>query len=278
MRHEPCSIQKPLGSVKGWLWSHEGVKCSKVARTIACLYAAIGKLMHRVADNIATRDIVPKHRLPAFSMFTGIIQQLGKVIALDSNDFGAALLIDPRHWTHTASIGESIAVNGCCLTVARHGGMDDSSQNANDSKLRFDVIQQTLATTTIGQFRPGDAVNLERAVTPTTMLGGHIVQGHVDGVGKVVQLRQDQSQWRLRIEPPVELMDCIVEKGSIAVEGVSLTVAAAGHDWFDIALIPTTLELTNLGRLRQGSRVNLETDYIAKAVVSWLKRQGHFDH
>lgn len=205
-------------------------------------------------------------------MFTGIIQQLGKVIALRPNAFGATLQIDAQGWTHHPQMGESIAVNGCCLTMAKPAGAEWSPRMSDQCHLSFDIIQQTLATTAIGRLRPADAVNLEHAVTPSTMLGGHVVQGHVDGVGKVVAAQQDDSQWRLRIKPPVELMDCIVEKGSIAVDGVSLTVAAVNADSFELALIPTTLQLTNIGALKVGSHVNLETDYIAKIVVTWLRR------
>jgi len=194
-------------------------------------------------------------------MFTGIVQHLGRVAAFDRNDFGARLRVDPCGWQHRPSHGESIAVNGCCLTVA-------------GSSFEFDVIRQTLEVTALVRLAVGDRVNLEHAVTPTTMLGGHIVQGHVDGVGLVSRVVSDPTQWRLRITPPVLLMEEIVEKGSVAVSGVSLTVAATGADWFEVALIPTTLELTNLGLLKVGDVVNLETDYIAKVVVNYLRRRG----
>jgi riboflavin synthase len=196
-------------------------------------------------------------------MFTGIIQQLGRVVALDRNDFGAVLRVDPGDWRHRPALGDSIAVNGCCLTVAQ------------TPMLRFDVIRQTLDVTTLGDLNPGDEVNLEHAVSPTTMLGGHIVQGHVDALGHVIRVTADDTQYRLRIEPTdPAAMDCIIAKGSIAVSGVSLTVAQLGESWFEVALIPTTLQLTNLGRLREGDRVNLETDYVAKVVVNWLRRSA----
>jgi riboflavin synthase len=194
-------------------------------------------------------------------MFTGIVQHLGRVAAFDRNDFGARLRVDPCGWRHRPSHGESIAVNGCCLTVA-------------GTLFEFDVIRQTLEVTALGRLAVGDRVNLEHAVTPTTMLGGHIVQGHVDGVGVVNSVVSDPTQWRLRITPPAALMEEIAAKGSIAVSGVSLTVAATGPDWFDVALIPTTLELTNLGMLKAGDTVNLETDSIAKVVVNYLRRRG----
>lgn len=197
-------------------------------------------------------------------MFTGLVQQLGKMVTLERVAFGAAMTIDPRGWRHRPVVGESIAVNGCCLTVAAM---------QPDDRLRFDVIHQTLEATTLGELLPGDDINLEHAVTPVTLLGGHIVQGHVDGVGVVTLVKADPEQWRVRIEPPPELMDSIIERGSIAVQGVSLTLATVGDGWFEVALIPTTLDLTNLARLKSGCRVNLETDYIAKTVVTWLRRQ-----
>jgi len=197
-------------------------------------------------------------------MFTGIVQQLGAVEALEENDFGAALRVDPRGWGHRPGVGDSIAISGCCLTVARRTG----------EALGFDVIRQTLATTTLGSLGPGDRVNLEHAVTPSTLLGGHIVQGHVEGVGAVSAVHRSDAEWRVRVEPPAALMECIVEKGSIAVDGVSLTLASVGPAWFEVALIPTTLQWTTLGSLREGDRVNLETDCIARIVVSWLRRRG----
>src|SRR5438552_6979827 len=228
-------------------------------------------------------------------MFTGIIQQLGDVASVQANDFGVLMRIDPCGWAHRPALGDSIAVNGCCLTVADDvtpasrrvpaAGSSGLMQPADSSEISprgrggsprdflcFDLIQQTLAVTTLGGVKPGDSVNLEHAVTPSTLLGGHIVQGHVDGVGTVVNIVADTSQHRLRISAPPDLMPCIVEKGSIAVDGVSLTVAAAGPDWFEAALIPTTLRLTTLGLLRVGSRANLETDYLAKTVVNYLRR------
>ena len=171
------------------------------------------------------------------------------------------MTVDPCGWRHQPAHGDSISVNGCCLTIA-------------GSPFEFDVIRQTLEVTALGRLAVGDRINLEHPVTPTTMLGGHIVQGHVDGVALVSSVIADQTQWRLRITPPTRLMEEIVEKGSIAVSGVSLTVAATGADWFEATLIPTTLELTNLGILKVGDAVNLETDYIAKVVVNYLRRRG----
>ena len=179
----------------------------------------------------------------------------------EPNDFGAVLRIDPAGWSHSPAPGDSIADNGCCLTA--------TSDETNH--LRFDVIQQTLEATTLGALKTGDPVNLEHAVTPTTMLGGHIVQGHIDGVGRVSNVIDSASERRIRVEVPDAMMEGIVPKGSIALDGISLTLAAVGDRWFEVALIPTTLQLTNLGRIGEGDKVNLETDYIAKTVVNWLR-------
>ncbi len=199
-------------------------------------------------------------------MFTGIVQHLGEVAAVTRCASGQTLHIDTRGWgTHPAP-GDSVAVNGCCLTV--------TDEAAGVSTLSFDIVPQTLRTTTLGCLAVGDKVNLEPAVTAATLMSGHIVQGHVDGVALVRSVTTDGSERRLRIEPPSELAQFIVDKGSIAVDGVSLTVAAvpgAGDAWFEVALIPTTLELTNLAALREGGQVNIEVDYVAKIVVSWMR-------
>ncbi len=201
-------------------------------------------------------------------MFTGIVQHLGEVAAVTRCASGQALHIDTRGWgTHPAP-GDSVAVNGCCLTV--------TDEAAGVSTLRFDVVPQTLRTTTLGCLTVGDKVNLEPAVTAATLMSGHIVQGHVDGVALVRSVTTDGSERRLRIEPPSELAQFIVDKGSIAVDGVSLTVAAVadtGDAWFEVALIPTTLDSTNLAALREGGQVNIEVDYVAKIVVSWMRRK-----
>ncbi len=204
-------------------------------------------------------------------MFTGIVQHLGVVAEIHSTDSGSRLGIDSRHWQHHPAPGESIAVNGCCLTSTAPS--DHPEPSSGDDLLRFDVIHQTLGLTTLGELAVGDPVNLGPAVTPTTLLGGHVVQGHIDGVGVVGAIESAGSDRRLRIEPPPELMEYIIPQGSIAVDGVSLTVAEVGESFFEVALIPTTLDLTTLGQAEQGQRVNLETDYLVKTVVHWLRRQ-----
>lgn len=206
-------------------------------------------------------------------MFTGIVQHLGEIAAVTPSGSGRTLHVDARGWGAHPAPGDSVAVNGCCLTVTPP---DDAS--AAGSTIRFDVIPQTLRTTTLGGLAAGDTVNLEPAVTAATLMSGHIVQGHVDGVATVRSVTTDDGEHRLRIEPPPELAEYIVDKGSVAVDGVSLTVAAAGggagDPWFEVALIPTTLEVTNLGRLCEGGKVNIETDYVAKIVVSWMKKSS----
>jgi len=199
-------------------------------------------------------------------MFTGIIQQLGTIVSVQTVDFVAVLRVDTHGWAHHPDPGDSIAVNGCCLTVTE----DEDSQPGT---LRFDVIQQSLRLTTLGGLVQGSPVNLEHAVTPSTMLGGHIVQGHIDGMGTVTDVQHSESESRVRVQPPAELMTAIIEKGSIALDGVSLTVASLAADSFEVALIPTTLRDTTLGRAEIGTPLNLETDYVAKTVVNWLEKQ-----
>ena len=195
-------------------------------------------------------------------MFTGLIQHVGQVIAFDAAEAAARLVVDARSWSHRPRHGESVAVNGCCLTV---------TGDAAAGELAFDVVSQTLAVTTLGKLVVGSRVNLEHAVTPTTLMGGHIVQGHIDGVGTVTRAADQPGERRLRVQVPEELMEVIIEKGSIAMDGVSLTIAAVGEGWFEVALIPTTLRDTTLGKLTAGAHVNLETDYLAKTVIHWLR-------
>ncbi len=195
-------------------------------------------------------------------MFTGIIQHLGKVAKIHTTQMGRKLVIDTSGWDHNPQIGESIAINGCCLTIAE----------INNNSLYFDVIQQTLSMTTLGGLKPGNPVNIEPAVTATSLMSGHLVQGHIDGVGIVQDVMSTDDESRVNIQPPEDLLDYIIAKGSIAVDGISLTIADLGKTWFEIALIPTTLKLTTLGQIKAGDKVNLETDYIAKTVVHYLSR------
>jgi len=195
-------------------------------------------------------------------MFTGLIQHCGVVVDRRPSETGASLTVDTAGWSHRPQPGDSIAVNGCCLTVAATAAGDTSAPT-----VRFDVVDETLQRTTLNRLQPASHVNLEHAATPETMLGGHIVQGHVDGCGTVISFDHNDGQCRLRIAPPDELHPYIIEKGSITVDGVSLTIAGLHDDRFEVALIPTTLERTTLAQLSAGDAVNLEADYIAKIVV-----------
>ena len=186
-------------------------------------------------------------------MFTGIVETLGTVIAVDELTAAARLTIRSTGLDDVRP-GDSVAVNGVCLTAV-----------TNDPALfTADVMNETLTRSTLGSLHPGEPVNLERAVTPTTRLGGHIVQGHVDGVG-VVRARRSSERWDLvDIELPVELTKYVVEKGSIALDGVSLTVAAVEGSTIRVSLIPETLARTTLGTRAVGDGVNVEVDVLAK--------------
>ncbi|GII53905.1 riboflavin synthase subunit alpha [Planotetraspora thailandica] len=189
-------------------------------------------------------------------MFTGIVEELGEVVALEPQPDAARLSVRGEIVTGDARHGDSIAVNGVCLTVA---GVEGDTFTA-------DVMKETLNRSSLGALRPGSRVNLERAVRADQRLGGHIMQGHVDGTG-VVLSREPAEHWEVvRVSLPENLNRYVVEKGSIAVDGISLTVVAVEPDAFSVSLIPTTLGLTTLGRKQPGEPVNLEVDVIAKYV------------
>lgn len=189
-------------------------------------------------------------------MFTGIIEELGEISRLEKNAAGAKIRVAARVVTEGTNEGDSIAVNGVCLTAL----------NVNADGFTADVSRETLDRSTLGKLKTGTKVNLERAVTPQTRLGGHIVQGHVDSRGRFVAAVQNGDFWTVRIAFPREIGQYLVYKGSISVEGISLTIAALKDDYFEIAVIPKTWELTNLSTLKPGDEVNLEADVIAKYV------------
>ena len=189
-------------------------------------------------------------------MFTGIIEELGKISALNKHSSGAKIQISAKLVTENTIEGDSIAVNGVCLTALE----------ITANGFAADVSQETLNRSTLGNFKVGAVVNLERAVTPSTRLGGHIVQGHVDATGKFLSATQSGDFWTVRIGYPKEIGQYLVYKGSISVEGISLTIAELTDDYFEIALIPKTWALTNLSTLKNGDAVNLEADVIAKYV------------
>jgi riboflavin synthase len=195
-------------------------------------------------------------------MFTGIVEELGHVVAVDPGEESARLTVRGPVVAADAAHGASIAVNGVCLTVVEH----------SPDTFTVDVMLETLRRSALGDLRPGDRVNLERAVRSDGRFGGHVVQGHVDGVGEVVS-REPGERWEVvTVRLPAELVRYVVEKGSIAVDGVSLTVSALDDAaaTFSVSLIPTTLELTTLGRRVAGEPVNLEVDVLAKYVERLL--------
>ncbi len=200
-------------------------------------------------------------------MFTGIVEGMGRIERLTPEAGGARLIVDTGAWSGRPRIGHSVCVSGVCLTVVQIQPGDEPAV-----RLAFDVIPETLDRTTLGRLTVGASVNLEPSLRADTPLGGHFVQGHVDGVGSVTKLREGDDRC-ITVRPPAELMNCIVAKGSIAIDGVSLTISAVGDDEFEVALIPQTLAVTTLGKTAEGDEVNIETDIISKSVVHCLKRQ-----
>ena len=196
-------------------------------------------------------------------MFTGIVEELGVVEGIEQQDDAIRLTVRGAFVTTDASLGDSIAVNGCCLTVAQRDG----------ETFTADVMHATLSKTSLGALDIGSKVNLERAVTPTTRLGGHVVQGHVDGTGRVLR-RTPSEHWEVvEIELPADLTRYLVPKGSITVDGISLTVVDVLESSFTVSLIPETLARTTLGFKQPGDQVNLEVDVIAKYVERLLEHR-----
>jgi len=197
-------------------------------------------------------------------MFTGIVEELGSLTAVQDQGDAARLTLRGPTVTGDARHGDSISVNGVCLTVV----------DVADGAFTADVMAETLGRSGLGALAVGDPVNLERAVRLTDRLGGHVVQGHVDGTGAVLERRPARHWTVLRVSLPAGLGRYVVEKGSITVDGVSLTVSAVTDAWFEVSLIPTTLELTTLGSKGPGAPVNLEVDVMAKYVEKLLAGQG----
>lgn len=189
-------------------------------------------------------------------MFTGIIEEIGKITSLQKLADGAKIKIAAKIVTEGTNEGDSISVNGVCLTALE----------VKKDSFAADVSGETLNRSTLGSLSVGAVVNLERAVTPSTRLGGHIVQGHVDAVGKFLSATKTGDFWTVRVGFPPEIGKYLVYKGSISVEGISLTIADLADDYFEIAVIPKTWELTNFSTLNAGDAVNLEADVIAKYV------------
>ena len=189
-------------------------------------------------------------------MFTGIVRELGVVVAAEEAGGGRALIVQaPETAAHT-TVGGSVAVNGCCLTAATIAG----------AEISFHAVPETVARTTLGTLEAGGRVNVEPALRAGDELGGHYVQGHVDGVGRIQSVEADGEGLRVFVAAPDDVLRYCVEKGSITVDGVSLTVAELSSDAFAVALVPHTLEATTLSSLRPGQAVNLEADVLAKYV------------
>jgi riboflavin synthase len=186
-------------------------------------------------------------------MFTGLVREVGTVESFDRTDAGARLELGAR-LAPQLSEGDSVSVAGVCLTVASSG----------ETSFQADLMNQTLSLTTLGGLEPAEPVNLEPAVLAGEPLGGHLVQGHVDAVGSVAAITQDGFSRRVRVAAPLELHRYLAEHGSVALDGVSLTIAGLTEEGFEVALIPETIERTTLGRLSEGEGVNLEVDLIAR--------------
>ncbi|MEI7766765.1 MAG: riboflavin synthase [Phycisphaerae bacterium] len=194
-------------------------------------------------------------------MFTGIVQHVGQIVELRPSAAGSRLGVDLGPLAQQkVQLGDSVCVSGVCLTVATLAG----------SRAEFDVVSETLRRTSLGQRRRGDQVNLELSLRPDSFLGGHFVQGHVDAVGTVAQIQNQTQDWLITVTAPEECRPLIVPKGSICVEGVSLTIAGVNGNQFTLAIIPTTLAATTLGALTAGAPVNIETDIVARTVVHYL--------
>jgi riboflavin synthase len=195
-------------------------------------------------------------------VFTGIVEAVGSVESVEPAGELLRLVVRAPELAREARIGDSVAVRGACLTVTR----------AEAGLLHFEAVRETLGRTALGELRAGSAVNLERALRAGGRLDGHLVQGHVDGVGRVAELRREGQDVRLFVECAAEVAEHLVEKGSVAIDGVSLTVVGARDGGFDVALVPHTLAATTLGALRPGDRVNLEVDVLAKYVRRSVER------
>lgn len=193
-------------------------------------------------------------------MFTGLVEAMGTIEATEPQDGGLRLWIDAGALSAEPAVGDSVAVDGCCLTVVGRDG----------SRVAFDAIPETLRRTTLGQRGVGDPVNLELPLLPSDRLGGHFVQGHVDAVAEVTERKSEGADVILSFRTPTALRKQIVEKGSIAIDGVSMTVAGVSRDGFSVALIPHTLAVTTLGVRGPGDAVNLEGDILAKYIAALM--------
>ena len=197
-------------------------------------------------------------------MFTGLVEGTGQVKEARLSRGDMRLVIGPRFDISDSGVGDSIAVNGVCLTITEMG----------KGSFCADVSGETLSRSTMGDLKPGDVVNLERALRLSDRLGGHFVSGHVDGVGKILRQEQRERYWLLRVEIGAELSRYAIEKGSIAIEGISLTINRCGEDFVEVNIIPQTARETNLLMKRAGDPVNIETDLIGKYVEKFFSREN----
>ena len=195
-------------------------------------------------------------------MFTGIVRELGTVVSTTETGGGIALVVKAPSTAPTTRAGDSVAINGCCLTA----------ESVDGEHLSFHAVRETLSRTTLGRARPGDEVNVEPALRAGEPLGGHYVQGHVDGVGRVQSVEAEGEGLRVFVEVNDDVLRYCVEKGSVTIDGVSLTVAEVADDAFGVALVPHTIEVTTLSALVPGREVNIESDVLAKYVDRILSR------
>ena len=200
-------------------------------------------------------------------MFTGIVRERGRVVSLAGGDEGLRIEIEAPETAAQSAVGDSIDVDGCCLTATE----------VRDGRFSVTAIPESLARTTLGRLAKGDEVNLEPALRTGDALGGHFVQGHVDAVGRVAAVEPDGDSRRVRIEAAPEILRYCVEKGSITIDGVALTITGLDEGAFEVALVPHTLEVTTLGELGPGDDVNVEVDLLAKYVERLVENQPRYD-
>jgi len=201
-------------------------------------------------------------------MFTGLIEQIGTVDALSKQDSGKRLSIACSGMKEIPENGASICVSGCCLTVIK------TTESLEQLKIDFDIVQESLNCTTLGSLAIGDRVNIEQALRADSKMGGHFVQGHIDSVESILDWNQEEGQRRVRLSMNTIDVDLIVPKGSITLDGVSLTIANVLLDSFEVVLIPTTLEETTFNTLKVGDKVNVESDILARTVVRMMRRMS----
>ena len=200
-------------------------------------------------------------------MFTGLVQKKAIVASTNQTESGVRLVISCIKWETPVEHGESICTSGCCLTVV------DFYEEKGNLTLSFDVVPETLRCTTLGTFSEGTQINLERSLRADSLLGGHFVQGHIDGVERVLEIESTVTGER-RLRFTLEAVDCdtIISKGSITIEGVSLTIAEVGDTWFEVVLVPTTINETTLGAVEVGDSVNIESDILTRTIVQVARK------